>query len=198
MKKYLALLFMSFSVFATPKEELSNRLALNEGFSAQFDQLVTSPDGDVVMEGEGTVEIARPSLFRWNSTFPDENLLVSDGESLWYYNPFIEQVSIYWQEQAAAQTPFVLLTRNQQSDWDHYSVTQQGDKFVLLPTAKDSNQGQFEILINEKGMIQGFNVVEQDGQIGEFKFKNVSLQTPKAERFTFDIPDGVEVDDQRN
>ncbi|MBW3694629.1 outer membrane lipoprotein chaperone LolA [Vibrio sp. T187] len=198
MKKYLALLFMSFSVFATPKEELSNRLALNEGFSAQFDQLVTSPDGEVVMEGEGTVEIARPSLFRWNSTFPDENLLVSDGESLWYYNPFIEQVSIYWQEQAAAQTPFVLLTRNQQSDWDNYSVTQQGDKFVLLPTAKDSNQGQFEILINEKGMIQGFNVVEQDGQIGEFKFKNVSLQTPKAERFTFDIPDGVEVDDQRN
>jgi len=198
MKKYFALLFISFSVFATPKEELSSRLALNEGFSAQFDQTVTSPDGEVVMEGEGTVEIARPSLFRWNSTFPDENLLVSDGESLWYYNPFIEQVSIYWQAQAAAQTPFVLLTRNQQSDWDNYSVTQSGDKFVLLPIAKDSNQGQFEILINDKGTIQGFNVVEQDGQLGEFKFKNVNLVKPSADRFTFEIPDGVEVDDQRN
>ena len=65
------------------------------------------------MEGEGTVEIARPSLFRWSTTFPDENLLVSDGKTLWYYSPFIEQVSIYWQEQATEQTPFVLLTRNQ-------------------------------------------------------------------------------------
>lgn len=105
MKKVFALLFMSFSVFASPKEELSSRLALNAGFSADFKQVVTSPDGDVVMEGEGTVEIARPSLFRWETTFPDENLLVSDGQSLWYYSPFIEQVSIYWQEQATSQTP---------------------------------------------------------------------------------------------
>ncbi|EDM66590.1 hypothetical protein PE36_04133, partial [Moritella sp. PE36] len=26
---------------------------------------------------------------------PDEQLIVSDGESIWLYNPFVEQVSIY-------------------------------------------------------------------------------------------------------
>ena len=157
MKKVFALLFMSFSVFASPKEELSSRLALNAGFSADFKQVVTSADGDVVMEGEGTVEIARPSLFRWETTFPDENLLVSDGQSLWYYSPFIEQVSIYWQEQATSQTPFVLLTRNQESDWDNYNVAQSGNQFTLTPTAVDSNQGDFQININEKGIVQGMN-----------------------------------------
>ncbi len=201
--KLFSALILSFSLFSTvnaasPKSELSKRLSINEGFSAEFSQQVISPEGETVMEGEGTVEIARPSLFRWSTTFPDENLLVSDGKTLWYYSPFIEQVSIYWQEQAAEQTPFVLLTRNRASDWDNYKVSQQGNEFTLIPTAVDSTQGQFQINIDAKGIVKGFNVIEQDGQKGLFKFSNVKLGKPDTNRFTFSIPKGVEVDDQRN
>jgi len=198
MKKILLLLLASFSVWATPQQELSDRLQLTEGFSADFSQRVISPEGDVVMEGEGDVEIARPSLFRWTTTLPDENTLVSDGKTLWYYSPFIEQVSIYWQEQATEQTPFVLLTRNRASDWDNYHVVQQGDMFTLTPTAVDSNQGQFKLEINEQGAVKGFSVIEQDGQTSAFTFSNIDLNKPNANRFTFTIPEGVEVDDQRN
>ena len=201
--KLISALVLSFSIFSTayaasPKAELSKRLSINEGFSADFSQQVISPEGETVMEGEGTVEIARPSLFRWSTTFPDENLLVSDGKTLWYYSPFIEQVSIYWQEQAAEQTPFVLLTRNRATDWDNYKVSQKGNEFTLIPTAVDSTQGRFQINIDAKGIVKGFNVIEQDGQRGLFKFSNVKLGKPKANRFTFTIPKGVEVDDQRN
>ncbi len=201
--KFISALVLSFSLFSTayaasPKAELSKRLSINEGFSADFSQQVISPEGETVMEGEGTVEIARPSLFRWSTTFPDENLLVSDGKTLWYYSPFIEQVSIYWQEQAAEQTPFVLLTRNRASDWDNYKVSQKGNEFTLIPTAVDSTQGRFQINIDAKGIVKGFNVIEQDGQRGLFTFSNVKLGKPKANRFTFTIPKGVEVDDQRN
>ncbi|MCK6261980.1 outer membrane lipoprotein chaperone LolA [Vibrio sp. ZSDE26] len=204
MKKWCFLLLvkcsmlMSFSALATPKEELSARLALNDGFTASFSQQIISPDGDIVMEGEGKVEIARPSQFRWETTYPDENSLISDGETLWYYSPFIEQVSLYWQEQAVEQTPFVLLTRNVESDWNNYNVSQQDDRFTLTPTAVDSTQGQFQIDINNKGVVKGFNVIEQDGQRGLFTFNNVKLDRPSPERFTFNIPEGVEVDDQRN
>ncbi|MGR5067254.1 MULTISPECIES: outer membrane lipoprotein chaperone LolA [Vibrio] len=201
-KMFSALVF-SFSLFTTayaasPKDELSKRLAMNEGFKADFSQQVISPDGETIMEGEGTVEISRPSLFRWSTTFPDENLLVSDGKTLWYYSPFIEQVSIYDQEQATEQTPFVLLTRNRASDWGNYKIFQKGDQFTLIPTAIDSTQGQFQINIDIKGVVKGFNVIEQDGQKGLFEFNNVKLGKPKANRFTFTIPEGVEVDDQRN
>ncbi|EHC7181124.1 outer membrane lipoprotein chaperone LolA [Vibrio parahaemolyticus] len=190
--------FFSVANAASPKDELNKRLAMNEGFSADFSQQVISPEGETVMEGEGSVEIARPSLFRWSTTFPDENLLVSDGKTLWYYSPFIEQVSIYWQEQATEQTPFVLLTRNRASDWDNYKISQKGNEFTLIPTAVDSTQGQFQINIDAKGVVKGFNVIEQDGQKGLFIFSNVKLGKPKADRFTFTVPKGVEVDDQRN
>lgn len=201
--KLFSALVLSFSLFSTahaasPKDELNKRLSMNDGFSADFSQQVISPEGETVMEGEGTVEIARPSLFRWSTTFPDENLLVSDGKTFWYYSPFIEQVSIYWQEQATEQTPFVLLTRNRASDWNNYKISQKGDQFTLIPTAVDSTQGQFQINIDAKGVVKGFNVVEQDGQKGLFTFNNVKLGKPKADRFTFTIPKGVEVDDQRN
>ena len=198
MKKLAVLLMMSFSVIAAPKDELNQRLQMNDGFSADFSQQLISPEGDVVMEGQGNVEIARPSLFRWTTTAPDENVLVSDGKSLWYYSPFIEQVSIYWQEQATEQTPFVLLTRNRASDWDNYKVEQQGNTFTLTPTAADTNQGQFKLKIDAKGKVEGFSVVEQDGQQSNFTFNNVKLTKPSADRFTFAIPQGVEVDDQRN
>ncbi|CAM4463047.1 outer membrane lipoprotein chaperone LolA [Vibrio astriarenae] len=198
MKKLLALLLVSSTALAGAQQELSERLSMSAGFSADFTQVVTSPEGDVVMEGEGTVEIARPSLFRWTTTLPDENVLVSDGQSIWYYSPFIEQVSIFWQEQAAAQTPFILLTRDQESDWDNYQVSQAQDVFTLVPTSQEVNQGTFQIIINDAGEVSGFKVIEQDGQKGDYRFTNLSSQAPKRDRFTFVVPDGVEVDDQRN
>lgn len=197
MKKFAVLLLLSFSVMAAPKDELSKRLQMSDGFSANFTQQLISPEGEVLTQGAGKVDISRPSLFRWETTSPDENLLVSDGKSLWYYSPFIQQVSIYSQEQAIEQTPFILLTRNRASDWDSYKVSQQGDLFTLLPTAVESNPGTFKLEIDKKGAVKGFSVIEQDGQKSEFKFNNINLSKPSADYFTFSVPEGVEVDDQR-
>lgn len=197
MKKFAVLLLLSSSVMAAPKDELSKRLQMSDGFSANFTQQLISPEGEVLTQGAGKVDISRPSLFRWETTSPDENLLVSDGKSLWYYSPFIQQVSIYSQEQAIEQTPFILLTRNRASDWDSYKVSQQGDLFTLLPTAVESNQGTFKLEIDKKGAVKGFSVIEQDGQKSEFKFNNINLSKPSADYFTFSVPEGVEVDDQR-
>jgi outer membrane lipoprotein carrier protein len=46
-------------------------------------------------------------------------------------------------------------------------------------------------------VVEGFNIVEQDGQRSQFVFSDFSTEVPDKERFTFVIPDGVEVDDQR-
>ncbi|MBM7036206.1 outer membrane lipoprotein chaperone LolA [Vibrio ulleungensis] len=198
MLKFCALLLVSFGVLANPQQELVERINKTEGFSANFSQQVLSPDNEVLMEGEGKVEISKPSLFRWTLMAPDEEVMVSDGKALWYYSPFIEQVSIYDAQTAIEQTPFVLLTRNKNSDWDKYSITQQDNRFVLTPTAIDSNQGQFYIDITSNGVVEGFSVVEQDGQRSHFEFSQFASAVPNKDRFVFTTPDGVEVDDQRS
>lgn len=198
MKNWLlVLLFASASVLAAPKDELNTRLNKNDGFSADFTQKVTSPEGEVLLDGQGKADISRPSLFRWKTTAPDETLLVSDGKNVWYYSPFVEQVTILSQAQATAQTPFVLLTRNRASDWANYDVTQANDTFTLKPVAQDSTVGTFQIKITPKGVVQAFDVIEQDGQKSQFVFTNFTMKKPPASLFTFTVPKGVEVDDQR-
>ncbi len=203
MKKFLISLCLlssgmfSTSVLASPQSELTGRLNQNAGFEADFTQKVVSPEGDVLMQGEGDVKILRPNLFRWHTQTPDENLLVTDGKTLWYYNPFVEQVTLMGLDKATTQTPFVLLTRNKASDWDNYSVIQSGDAFTVSPKADSAIKSEFIVRIQASGEVTGFSVVEQDGQRSDFSFSKFEAKKPAQDNFSFTVPAGVDIDDQR-
>lgn len=64
-------------------------------------------------------------------TAPDESTLISDGKTLWFYNPFVEQVTATWLESATTNTPFMLIARNDSKEWQNYDVKQNGDRFEL-------------------------------------------------------------------
>ncbi|WP_237467860.1 outer membrane lipoprotein chaperone LolA [Vibrio stylophorae] len=194
----LALLPLS-QAFAgdTERDALIARLNQTDAFTANFDQVVTSPEGEVVMKGQGKAWLKRPSFFRWHTLTPDENLLVSDGQTLWYFNPFVEQVTAMWLKDATEQTPLVLITQNNPADWQNYSVTQKGDTFTLTPKVAQSNQGTFTVTVNDKGQVKGLAMTEQDGQLSKFTFNHFQATMPAASQFQFTVPEGVELDDQR-
>ncbi len=187
----------SISVLAASQDVLTERLNQNAGFEAIFFQQVVSPEGDILMEGEGDVKVLRPNLFHWHTKTPDENVLVTDGETLWYYNPFIEQVTLMQLEKATAQTPFVLLTRDKSSDWDNYSVVQDGDIFTISPKSDSAVKSNFIINIKPSGQVNGFSVVEQDGQRSDFNFTKFQAKKPAQSNFNFVVPAGIDIDDQR-
>ncbi|WP_394212835.1 outer membrane lipoprotein chaperone LolA [Enterovibrio calviensis] len=195
-KMLMSLLLVAPAVFATPQQELNTRLGKLNNFTASFEQRVTSPEGELISEGEGKLAMKRPNLFNWETVQPDENILVSDGKTLWYYSPFIEQVTAMWLEDATSQTPFVLLTRNDPKDWNNYNVKQDGDTFVLSPK-QASNLGEFIVDVRTDGRITEFAVVEQDGQTSRFELENIKNVSPSASLFSFTVPEGVELDDQR-
>ena len=43
---------------------------------------------------------------------PQETQIIADGKTLWYYDPFVQQVTAQWVKDAVNNTPFVLLTSN--------------------------------------------------------------------------------------
>ena len=183
---------------ATPQQALSSRLDKVNAFSANFTQKVTSPDGEVLVNGTGDLSIKRPNLFRWKTKTPDESLLVSDGKTVWYYSPFVEQVTAMWLKDATEQTPFVLLTRNSASDWSKYNVAQLVDTFTLTPKDKTSSMDKFVVTVSKAGDVRNFSVVETDGQRSQYVLTDFKKTTPAASLFTFTVPKGVELDDQRN
>ncbi|KAA9001085.1 outer membrane lipoprotein chaperone LolA [Affinibrenneria salicis] len=188
---------VSSAVYADAVSDLQGRLSKVNSFHARFNQTVTSADGAAVQEGEGELWLKRPNLFNWKTTAPDENVLVSDGKTLWFYNPFVEQVTATWLKDATGNTPFMLIARNSASDWQQYNVRQQGDAFSLTPKAASGNLKQFAITVTNSGTIKAFIATEQDGQRSAWVLKDQQNGAVDAAKFTFTPPKGVALDDQR-
>lgn len=188
---------ISSAAYADAASTLQQRLGKVNSFHASFTQKVTSAEGTAVQEGEGELWLKRPNLFNWHMTVPDESVLVSDGETLWFYNPFVEQVTATWLKGATGNTPFMLIASNNPTDWQQYHIQQQGDDFELTPKNASGNLKQFAISVTGSGTIKSFTAVEQDGQRSAYSLKEQQSGPIDASKFTFTPPKGVTLDDQR-
>ncbi|MBT0722070.1 outer membrane lipoprotein carrier protein LolA [Tatumella sp. TA1] len=188
---------LSLHAFADDASALQSRLNKVNSFHASFTQTVTDGSGANVQQGQGELWVKRPSLFNWHMTAPDESTIISDGKTLWFYNPFVEQVSATWLKNATSNTPFMLIARNQSTDWKNYNVQQQGDHFALTPKTGGGNLKQFSIDVTPEGTINQFSAVEQDGQRSNYQLKSQKNGAIEASKFQFTPPKGVTVDDQR-
>ncbi|MQL48465.1 outer membrane lipoprotein chaperone LolA [Photorhabdus khanii] len=185
------------SAWANASQDLQERLGKVNSFHASFTQTVTSDDGATIQQGEGQLWVKRPNLFNWHMTSPDESVLVSDGKTLWFYNPFVEQVTANWLKDATGNTPFMLITRNDAKDWSQYKISQKGNDFELMPNNINGNLKRFFITVTADGTIQKFSAVEQDGQKSIYQLKGQQNTHVDAAKFSFTLPKGVTLDDQR-
>ncbi len=188
---------VSIPAVADDAQSLQSRLNQVNSFHASFTQTVTSAEGGSVQQGEGELWVKRPNLFNWHMTSPDESVLISDGKTLWFYNPFVEQVTATWLKNSTGNTPFLLITRNSPDDWRQYNVKQRGDLFELTPKTAAGNLKQFTINVSAGGTINGFTAIEQDGQRSAYQLKSQINGQIDAAKFRFTPPTGVTVDDQR-
>lgn len=189
--------FTVSQVWASAASDLKARLDKVSSFHATFNQKVTDGSGNTVQDGQGELWVKRPDLFNWHMTRPDESVLVSDGKTLWFYNPFVEQVTATRLSAATSNTPFMLIARNQSHDWQQYNIRQNGDDFLLTPKGSNGNLKQFNINVGADGTIHQFSAVEQDGQRSSYRLQSQQNGAVDMSKFTFTPPKGVTVDDQR-
>ena len=193
----LSLFAMASMAWANADIELQNRLNKVSVLSADFTQTVMSANGSNVQQGNGKLRINRPNVFRMDTKSPQETQIIADGKTLWFYDPFVEQVTANWVKDAVNNTPFVLLTSNDKSHWAQYTVEQKDDRFVLKPKVKNSNIKQFDIRIDPNGVLKGFSTIEKDGQSNQYILRNITNQNLDGSLFKFTVPKGIELDDQR-
>lgn len=180
------------------KEQLMARLATLSSLSSDFEQRVYDEEGTLLQEGAGSLLIQKPNKVRWHTQSPEESLIISDGETLWFYDPFIEQVSAHNLQDAIANTPIMMLTNDDASTWSDYTVSQSAQTSFTV-TSKDPNSQVKSLAIdfNEAGM-SAFTIADSTGQKSVISLKNIdSNAMPNSELFTFKTPEGVYLDDQR-
>lgn len=184
----------ALSVDAT---QLKEKLAIFEQINADFVQRVLSPEGKLLNESRGEMIISRPGKFLWQVKVPEEELIISNGKTIWYYSPFIEQVTLINFADAINDTPFALIAGSSDQQWQDYVVIKKNNQYTVTNT-RNVQVATFIFEFDKSNNISKFSVIEELGQRSEFLLTHQS--NPKVATdtlFDFKIPDGVEVDDQR-
>ena len=195
---------------------LQARLSNMKQFRAEFAQTVVDAQQNVVHEAQGTLTMTRPNKLRWETTFPDETLLVADGDAVWNVDTFVEQVTVLSQDNAIKDNPIVLLTSTDEATWSKFSISQMNNGVPTNTSASEINNdtvmqsyqitpkeegGQIVTLtlsFNQDNELASLNMLDAQQQISTLVFNNIETRFPvPADTFSVDIPDSFIVDDQR-
>ena len=182
------------------KSELMAKLAMIDFFSVNFTQVIFDEAGNELQQGNGQISVSKPNLVHWQTVMPDESLIVSDGENLWFYDPFVEQVSVYSLESAIANTPILLITSNNEQLWQDYTVSQLTDnRYLVTATNENSRVKSLELSfanVSNSVELSSFSILDATGQLSVITLKQSNAK-PKQSLFQFTVPEGVYLDDQR-
>jgi len=190
------------------KEHLMTALSKLAFFSAEFSQKILDTQGIVLLEGTGKLAISKPNLVNWKTITPDETAIISDGNTLWFYDPFIEQASAYSLAKSIHNTPILLLTSDEPRLWQQYNVIEQsvdvenGLRFVVMPKDSNSQIKKLTLTFNKTKVndieLSEFSFQDATGQISQISLSQFNAKTkPEASLFTFSLPEGVRLEDKR-
>lgn len=159
---------------------------------ASFEQVVQRHNG-TVQRSTGVVALQRPQRFMLHTAEPDELVLFTREDGVYYYDPFVNQLSIYPLTRLDS-SPFALLTGDSETVWARYEVKKQGSSYVLTPTERSEIKSLKLEFKNNK--ISSIVINLPDGSTNTYTLHS-PRDTLTAGIFDYHIPKDAEVDDER-
>ncbi len=194
-----ALLGVGF-LLATPQQTFNavvNRYAGIASISATFsEEIVSRSTGSRSTLGGRFIYVA-PDKFRLDVDFPEEQLLVSDGQTFWIYIPSANQVI---KTSPGPERDLFLFVANLNDYEDRYTVdVTQGEAYVeawftALETSSGFMPADFTLLLNSASNdIAGIRI-ETDDMIMTLIFSEIRRNAfISTSSFLFIPPEGVEL-----
>lgn len=180
------------------KQELKDKLYNLRTYQANFTQTVTDSEGTVLQQAKGKIAMSQPNKLYWELLEPNESVLLADGNTLWNIDSFMEQVVAYDQSSAIENNPLILLTDPYSQKWQDYSVAVSVEQFIIEPI---SATGSIEVLrLFFKGdQLLGLETRDTQQQTSRLAFSDIQQNKDiQQSMFSFSLPMGYELDDQRN
>lgn len=165
---------------------------------ADVRQVIIEADGDVLEESRIRFLLKRPDGFYWETLEPWPELIVTDGETLWHYQPDLWQLTIDdWEEDESELAAHLLSGRFDRLSDDytvqsHPASTEAQQSFILDPLDPGSAYEQLQLYF-ENGTLASIDVDQTNGQRTLWEFNDVVLNEPVDDaRFRFEVPDDVD------
>jgi len=163
----------------------------------RFEQSLIDAEGVVGEVSNGTLEIERPTRFRWVYSDPYEQWLVADGLNIWSYDVDLEQVTVKPQAKALSNTPALLLggAKDALEQFSFEGSRAEGDAIWVRMHPIDEGSGFNRV---ELGFLNGelyrmvfFDNLEQTTLVALY---DVVINEPiDADRFDFIVPSAADL-----
>ena len=134
--KYFPFVFIYVFLFGFSGQSVSKEVNLIQiiqkqyqsilSFSGHFVQTSYRNNTETVRKAKGFVSYKRPGKMRWLYDAPEEQLLVTNGETLWLFDPVLENVSIQKLEKLTEGTvlSFLLGLGDLEADFNRRVINQ--------------------------------------------------------------------------
>ena len=177
--------------------ELARQLAALNNFTAHFQQTLYSADDYPLQKTDGEMEVARPGKMRWISNPPMEQWVLANGETLWIYDPDLEQVTIKPFLEDIHDTPAMLFIGGLERLGADYQVVQQrtDDDITYILTPKAENSLYHQVALRFHGGLPSAIVLwDRMGQRTNVALTRVEInRTVDPRRFEFVVPEGTDI-----
>jgi outer membrane lipoprotein carrier protein len=172
-----------------------------KGFRAKFFQESMLKAMMISDTAEGRLIVKRPGKMRWEYLIPDEQTIITDGESMWIYRPADRQVMVgkapqffsggkgagFLSDIRQIRKRFYVQLQKSQSP-DHFRLR-------LLPKSPTADLADIILSVDRSDfLVQHVLTYNSYGDETRIQFSEYQFnQNPKDSLFTFIIPDGIDV-----
>ena len=187
---------------STLLDKIQTRYQQTGSFTARFVQTDQRVDAEV-RRAEGTVRYKRPGRMRWHYESPEEQLLVTDGKTLWLYDPLLENVTIQRIERVAPGTvlAFLLGVGDLESDFRPRPQTRklldsrQGVVLELMPRREMANLEFLQLEVHpQTSDLLALALVDGSGNVRTIRLEGMERNVELAEaEFVFEVTPDLEV-----
>jgi outer membrane lipoprotein carrier protein len=198
----LSLFFVALSMLTQPAraaatDRLKEFVQATHSGRVGFEQVVTAKGAKAPSTASGSFSFLRPGKFRWTYDKPYEQVIVGDGEKLWFYDKDLNQVTVRKLDTALGATPAAILAGSNDLA-KNFTLQDLGEQDGLewlsaTPKSKDTNFDA--IKLGFKGAeLTAMELHDTFGQTTVLHFSHFE-RDPKlpADAFRFTPPKGADV-----
>ena len=166
---------------------------------ANFTQLTTSVSIKTTQKAEGVVYFKKPGMMKWEYKSPTNDIIVSDGRTIWSYQQDIGQVMVgnASDSSTSISNNFLAGMGNLKKDFDIELEKPDNNSYVLKlnPKVPQPNIQRLYIAVDKKtSLVKQTIVFDLLGNETKVIFENLKInQSVPANIFKFKIPEGVRV-----
>jgi outer membrane lipoprotein carrier protein len=161
-------------------------------------QVTTGVPGQPLVS-RGKVVLAKPGKMRWTYEEPEPSLVVSDGKTLWLFDPAFGEVQKIpagegFLTGAAAQ--FLLGAGDMRRDFAVSAVSCDASEaeLELVPRESATYERAFLRVDPSTGEVRSTRIVDLLGNVVRIDFRDLRFNTsPRESEFRFQVPEGVKV-----